>query len=423
MRFAVHGAGCPVASPRSHGVPRRDVPGRVHISVTGEVAGRARKTRLTLARLRVHVPARRAPLAGEVRLDLLDPARSFVLQPAHQQAPPGPQDPPVQPGLLPDVPAGSTRRAFRGPGHGPDLQVLDPDHVEPPRDVRAGLLRPVPAPVRLPGPQAGDRVLRPAAAVRSPPSAGELALQSPQPPPLPHGQAGTVQQFPGGQRRGHRHAPVDAHRLAGAGRRDRLGDGRESDMPAPGAVHRHPVGLHPRRHRAGPSELHPPGLGHPDLADVAGHAAHVPLPPAPPRDPESLVPPGLAPRRPPGRVARAEEGGHGLGEVAQRLLLHRLGACGQPRVPRSRPGELPALLQVARRARPAWAPVAVLLDGQVPHVPSVRAVAPQHRFLGGRGEQPVPGHTNTLANTTGLSGEVKRRFLPGLKAGVSMPRS
>jgi hypothetical protein len=65
----------------------------------------------------------------------------------------------------------------------------------------------------------------------------------------------------------------------------------------------------------------------------------------------------------------------------------------------------------------------VLLNGEVPHVPGVGAVVPQHRFLGGRGNQPVPGHANILANTTGISGEVKRRFLPGLEAGVSTPRS
>ena len=39
MRFAVHGPGNPVASPRSHGVPRRDIPGRVHISIAGVTAG------------------------------------------------------------------------------------------------------------------------------------------------------------------------------------------------------------------------------------------------------------------------------------------------------------------------------------------------------------------------------------------------
>ena len=62
----------------------------------------------------------------------------------------------------------------------------------------------------------------PAAAVRAPLGAGELALQPPQPGPLPRGQAGHVQQLPGGQGRGDRHAPVDAHRLAVTRRRDRL---------------------------------------------------------------------------------------------------------------------------------------------------------------------------------------------------------
>ena len=109
-------------------------------------------------------------------------------------------------------------------------------------------------------------------------------------------------------------------------------------------------------------------------------------------------------------------------QIAQRLLLHRLGARGQPRVLRSRGGELPTLFQVARRARSARVPVGVLLDGEVPDIPGVAAVVPQHGLLGGRGEQPVPGHANTLAITTDISGEVTRRFLPGLKTGVSTPR-
>jgi hypothetical protein len=63
--------------------------------------------------------------------------------------------------------------------------------------------------------------------------------------------------------------------------------------------------------------------------------------------------------------------------------------------------------------------------GGVPHrdVPGVAAVVPQHRFLSGGGDEPVPGHANTLSGTTDISGGVKRRFLPGLKAGVSTPRS
>src|SRR5271165_3185265 len=99
MRFAVHGPGCPGASPRSHGVPRRDVDGRVHIRVAGETAGSAPEDGLTLTRVPVHLPARRAPLARERGSDLLHPAGSFLLQPTYQQAPPGPQDLAVEPGL------------------------------------------------------------------------------------------------------------------------------------------------------------------------------------------------------------------------------------------------------------------------------------------------------------------------------------
>jgi hypothetical protein len=121
-------------------------------------------------------------------------------------------------------------------------------------------------------------------------------------------------------------------------------------------------------------------------------------------------------------VRRVVEPGHGLGEVAQGLLLDRLGAGCEPRVPGSGGGELPALFQVARRARPAGVPVGVLLDGEVPGVPGVAAVVPQHRFLGGCGVEPVPGHANTLSDGADISGGVKRRFVPGLKAGVSTPQ-
>jgi hypothetical protein len=310
----------------------------------------------------------------------------------------------VQPGLGPDIPSRVLPRTFRGPGHVRDLQVLHTDHVEPPREVRGHLLGPVLAPVRLPRPQPGDRVPHPAAAVRSARGAGERALQPPQPGPLPRGQAGAVQQVPGGQGRGDYHPPVDAHTLAVTGCGHRAGEHGEGDMPPARAVPGHPVGLRVRRHVTGPAEPHPPGLGHPDLAGFPAEPPHVPLPPAPPHDPESLIPAGLAPRRPPGRAARVEERGHCLGEVPQCLLLHGLGAGGQPRVPGPGLGELPALLQVARGALAARVPPGVLLDGEVPHVPGVRAVVPQHRFLGGRRDEPVPGHTNTLSDTAGIPG-------------------
>ena len=421
MRFAVRRPGIPEASPRSHGVPRRDIPGRVHISVAGISAGRAREPRLALTRLRIHLPARRAALARELGTDLLHPAGRLVLQPAHQQAPARPHDLPVQPGLGPHVPARIPGRPPTRPGHVTDLQVLDADHIEAPRDVRAGLLGPVLAPVRLMGTQPGDGVLDPAATVRPAPGPGQLALQAPYAPLFPSGQAGGVQQFPGRQRRTDGNPAVDAHGLAVTRCGNRLGDHGEGDMPASGAVHLHPVGLHARRHNAGPAEPHPPGLRYPDLPDMAAKPTH--LLGLDGDDPESFIPPGLTPARPVGRVMRVEERHHRPGEVPQGLLLHHLGALSQPRILGAGGGELLALLQIARSACLARVPVSVLLDGQIPYIPGVAAVPPQHALLGGGGKQPVPGHTNILSTTTDISGEVKRRLLPGLKAGVSTPPS
>ena len=80
-------------------------------------------------------------------------------------------------------------------------------------------------------------------------------------------------------------------------------------------------------------------------------------------------------------------------------------------------GQLAALLQVVGRACSARVPVRVLLDSQVPYIPGMGALIPQHRFLGGRGEQPVPGHANIVAMITDNYGEVRRRLFHGLKAG------
>ena len=369
MRFAVRLPGIPEASPRSHGVPRRDVPGRVHISMAGVSAGRAREARLALARLRIYVPARRAPLTRKRGTDLLHPAGRLIAQAMHQQAPARPQDLPIQPGLGANIPTRTDRAAPGRARHVPDLQVLHPDQVEPTREVRRSLLRPVLAPVRLAGPQPGHRQLDPGAAVGAAPGAGELALQSPQPLLLPPGQAGNVQQLSRRQGRRHRHAPVNAHYLPVTRRRNRLGDHGECDMPAARPIQRHPVGLDARRHGAGPAEPHPPSLRHPYLACPPAQPPH--MPGLDGDHPEPLIPLGLAPGRPPGRVGRVEERGHRPGEVPQRLLLHHLAARSQPRVLRPRPGELPTLLQVARGALAAGAPVRVLLHGQVPHVPGM----------------------------------------------------
>jgi len=64
-------------------------------------------------------------------------------------------------------------------------------------------------------------------------------------------------------------------------------------------------------------------------------------------------------------------------------------------------------------------------DGQVPDVPGVAAVVLQYRLLGGRGEQPVPGHANTLSDSTDISGGGEAAFPPrpegrGLHAAILM---
>src|SRR5690606_22246048 len=129
-----HRPGNPKPFPRSHrmpcgGIP--DVPGRVHISVGGVSAGPAPVTCLALARFPVHDPARRATLARVRGIDLHDPSRSLVLQAGYELSPPGGEDAPVEPRLLPDVTARRVEGAFRRADHVGDLQVLDDDHVEP----------------------------------------------------------------------------------------------------------------------------------------------------------------------------------------------------------------------------------------------------------------------------------------------------
>jgi hypothetical protein len=422
LRFAVHRPGNPVASPRSHGVPRRDVPGRVHVGVDLKAAGAAPESRLALSRFRVAVPAARTGLRRVRRISSLDPARGLIFQTAYQQPPAGPQDSPIEPALLADIPPWVLSCAFGRPGHVLDPKVLDPDHVKTPSDIGAGFLHPVFASIGFAGAQPAKGLLHLPATIRTPLSASEFTLQATQSLLLPRYQARCQQQCARRQGRGHRHAPIDPYRSAVPRTRDGLGNRCEGNVPAPGAVKGYTVGLHAFGHRPGPTKPHPPSLRDPDVADLTGRTTQVPLPAAP-YDPKSLIPPGLAPPRAPGWVLPVEERSHRLGEVPQRLLLHRLGTCGQPRVSRPSLGELSALLQIAGSTLASQTPVRVLLDRKIPHVTGVRAVVPQHRFLGGRREQPVSGHTNTLANSTDIFEEVKRSCLPGLKAQGSTPRA
>jgi hypothetical protein len=408
LRFAVHGPGYPVASPRSHGVPRRDVPGRVHISVAGEPAGRACEARLALARLRVHVPARRAPLTGESGSYLLHAAGRLVLQSANQQPPARCHNLAVEPGFLSDILAGIPGRALGRARHRPELEILDPDHVKPARDVGRDLLCPVPAGICLAGSQPGYCQLHSPPALRPRPGAAESALEAPQPLLASVAQSRRCQQFAGREGSADSYSAVDADDLSIAWVSNRAWDSGKGDVPAPGPVASYPVGLGVVGYCAGPPEPHPSGLRDTHQAYMSGHAADVPVSPAPSHNTESFIPACLPPRWSPCRVCRVEECRHSLAEVAQGLLLHHLGACGQPRVLGAGGCELTALLQVAWGALPARAPVSVLLDGQVPHVPGMGAVVAQRSLLDRRWKQAIAGHTNTLATTTDIPWEVKR---------------
>src|SRR6185437_3356917 len=177
-------------------MPCGDVPGRVRVSIAGVSAGHAAEQGLALAAARCDMPARRAPLARVRGTYFLHPAGGLVGQAADQQAPPGSHDLAVEAGLRCDVPAWLLLGALRRAGHVPDLEILDPDQVEPPGDIRRRLLAPVLADVRAAGLEPGGCVPDPPAALRAAHSPGQLPLQPPQPPLLRCGQAGAVQQLP-----------------------------------------------------------------------------------------------------------------------------------------------------------------------------------------------------------------------------------
>src|SRR6266516_4591490 len=371
LGFAVHWPAQPQALPRGHGMPCRDVPGRVRVRVKHESAGGAPEVGLALARLRVHVPACGAPLARIRGIDLLDAAGGLFFQPARQNAPARGEDLPVQPRLLPHVPAGLFAGASSGAGHVLHSQVLDADHVETPSQVGGQLLGPVLASVGLAGSQPRDRRFEPGAAVAAAFGTGELALEPSESPLAADGQAWTSEQFAGRQCRADRDPPIHAHLLPGARPRDGIRDRGERDVPAAGTIQLHPVrpGF---RDGARPAEPHPPGLRHEYLPPVPVQPPDMVCPEG--HDAEPLIPADFAPC---GLAVRAcEEADHCLGEIAQGLLLDNHAARRQPPVLVPRYRKLAALLRPVRRARPAGPPPRLLLHGKISYKSGVRAMVP-----------------------------------------------
>jgi hypothetical protein len=102
-------------------------------------------------------------------------------------------------------------------------------------------------------------------------------------------------------------------------------------------------------------------------------------------------------------MGAGEEVPHGLGEVAQRLLLHRLRPRRQPIVFGSGLGQLRRLFVISRGAAP-WLPQLLLFHRQVPHEPRMPAMLQQHLLLNGRRHQPEPRHTRKVATATDTGG-------------------
>jgi hypothetical protein len=350
---------------------------------------------LALARPSVDLPARRASLARERWINLLDPARGLLFKPLDEQAPAGLLDAPIQSCLCRDVPSRLLGRAPSGAGHALDVQILDADNVEPPREACGDLLAPVFPSTSLPSLHAGDLPLHFSAAGGAAPRPRELALQTAQPGGLAATEARAEQKLSGGQGHRHRDASVDADDVANTGATNRLRNSSECNVPPTGPVQRHPVGSRHTRYSAGPSKAHPPDLRDPHLTPVPVQPAYVTR--ADRNHAESFV---HAPPPPPWASVRPrEEARLSLGEVTQCLLLNHLAALSQPRIVRAGGGELPALLHVARCDPAPWTPPRVLLDCQVPHVPGVRAVPQQDLFLLSGGLQTVFGHTNIISAT------------------------
>jgi hypothetical protein len=158
------------------------------------------------------------------------------------------------------------------------------------------------------------------------------------------------------------------------------------------------------------SKSHPPDLGHPDSAEAAVQPLdvmrlHSDLP-------KPFVHTGLAPLR--ATVCALEEVLHGLCEVPQRLLLHRLTPGAKPRILGAGLRQLRTLLQIARSLASAL-PMLLLLDGQIPHVPRISAVGQQCLFLLRGRQQPEPRHTRTLTTDTDIRGPAK---LAPVRAGL-----
>ncbi|MDT7582545.1 MAG: hypothetical protein QOE32_95 [Pseudonocardiales bacterium] len=391
LRFAVHCHRHPGGSPRRHGPSGRNISRRVQVGVARVSAGNAQEKSLTLATLPGDMTADRATLAGKCGVDLLDPTSSLVADTGGEQRPSAVEDRPIQSCLLPHIPARLRPCPASGAGHVRYSQIFEADHIVSAGDVGAGLLYEVLAPVGVACVQTGQPNLRLHPAPRP-------ALTARHRPgrPTNSDRTGRLVHRAIRQGEGDGDTPVDAHHAAIAGTRDRSGHHREGDMPSAGGIGGDAIGLEVRQLPSA-SKSHPP-----DLRDVHPRPAPVELLHTlclGPDDPESFVAASLAPPRPTVRSPTPVR--HGLVEVPQSLLLHRLAAGRQPAERGTCLGQLLALFNVTRYPL-AVSSITELLDCQVPHKPSMPALRLERAHLRACRIRPEP-HSQTMANRTDIS--------------------
>jgi hypothetical protein len=413
LRFTVHRPLCGEVSLCWYRPPGGDVACCVHVGIARPCfAGDAREDRLVLAVFGRDVPAGGASLRRVRGRDPLEPSRSLVVEPGYQLPPPLPTDRAIEAPLLRDPNARMFNRAARGAGHRPHVEFLDSNGVEPARQIGRGLFHPVASPVRFVRFDSGDRHLGALSTVGATLGSCKVLLQPAQPDLLTGCKARGVQQRPGGQCRRHRHTAIDAYHTAIGWPGDRVGNVRESDMPATGPIPSDAVGLDLPRYGPCPTEADPPNLRYPnppvtpgELLDMAWLEANLS---------EAFVHAGLAPGGT--AMGAGEEVTHGLREVAQRLLLHRLRSGRQPVVFGTYLSQLRRLFVVSRRAA-SGLPHLLLFHGQVPHEPGMPAML-QHRHLLSRcRQQPEPRHTGKVATATDSSGQRQPAHV-----GIGVPR-
>ena len=388
MRFTVRRPPIGEVSPCSHRPSGGDVACSVDVGVApASSAGLALENRLALTVPGSDVPARRASLRRIRGRDLLDPTASLVLQTRGEQPPTAAAD-------------------HRGSARASE-QHRTPGCSTVPRAVRV-IARTSRASIRIVSNRRAMSVvacstqslrrsasrafsfaiarLRSRAPVGATPGSREPLLQHRQPLGLTCGQTGCVQQFAGRQRRRYGNPTVDAHHASITWTGDRVRDVGERDVPAASPITGNPVGLDPLRHRPPQANRTQPTLGthtRPQRRLSRSRDAFD-------RDlPKSFMLTGLAPRR--ATMRPGEKVLHGLCEIPQRLLLHRLTPGTKPPILSASRRQLRSLLDIAGSLA-ARLPVLLLLNRQIPHIACVPTVHQQCLFLLRDRQQPKPRH-------------------------------